>query len=336
MLRLIIAVILVLIVTVILGLVLTPSLLLPEAASVQAGPIDQLFQFHFAAIAFLFSLIVVLMVFSLIVFRRRKGETGDGTHNEGNRTLELTWTLIPVIAVIGVSLWGAQVLAEVEMPADDALVVNVTAQQWSWRFEYPDFTLISSDLILPEGRQVLLRMSSLDVIHSFWVPEFRVKQDVLPAGQDWVRELRITPSRIGDYEVLCAELCGRQHAEMRAQVRVMSPSDFETWVAEEQSKVPEDPVARGQLWSQQFGCTACHTVDGTVLVGPSWRGICGSTETLTDGSTVTVDEAYLHESIRDPGAKIVEGFPNVMLPSFSEPMTDEQVADVIAYICTLN
>ena len=336
MLRFIIAIVLVLVVTVVLALILTPSLLLPEAASAQAGPIDQLFHFHFTVIAFLFSLIVVLMVFSLVVFRRRKGETGDGVHNEGNRTLEVTWTLIPLLAVIGVSFWGAQVLAEVEAPAEDALIVNVTAQQWSWRFEYPEFSLITSDLVLPEDRQVLLRMSSLDVIHSFWVPQFRVKQDVLPAGEDWIRELRITPSLVGDYEVLCAELCGRQHAEMRAQVRVLTQTDFETWVAEEQSKVPEDPVERGQLWSQQFGCTACHTVDGTVLVGPSWKGICGGTETLEDGSTVTVDDVYLHESIRDPAAKIVQGFPNVMLPSFSEPMTDEQVADVIAYICTLN
>ncbi|MDX1437262.1 MAG: cytochrome c oxidase subunit II, partial [Anaerolineales bacterium] len=277
MLRFIVAIILVLIVAVILGLIMTPELLLPEAASAQAGPIDTQFRFHFAAIAFLFSLIVVLMVFSLIVFRRRKGETGDGKHDEGNRTLEIAWTIIPLIAVIALAFWGAQVLAQVEMEGSDPLVVNVTAQQWSWRFEYPDFDVTSAELVLPEKRQTLLRMSSLDVIHSFWVPEFRVKQDVLPSGKEWIRELRINPTVLGEYAVLCAELCGQQHSEMRAPVRVVTSADFDGWIAEEQAKVPEDPVERGALWATQFGCVACHSVDGSIIVGPSWKGICGST-----------------------------------------------------------
>jgi cytochrome c oxidase subunit 2 len=180
MIRFIIAIILVVIVAVALGLLLTPELLLPEAASAQAGPIDQLFSVQFAVIAFLFSLILVLMVFSLVVFRRRKGETGDGQHNEGNMTLELAWTIIPLIAVLVLAFWGAQVLAKVETPAENPLIVNVTAQQWSWRFEYPEQEVTSDELVLPERRQVLLRMSSLDVIHSFWVPEFRAPNQPIP------------------------------------------------------------------------------------------------------------------------------------------------------------
>jgi cytochrome c oxidase subunit 2 len=178
-------------------------------------------------------------------------------------------------------------------------------------------------------------MSSLDVIHSFWVPEFRVKQDVLPAGKEWVRELRINPSKLGEYQLMCAELCGRLHAEMLAPVRVVTGTDFDAWVAEEQARIPEDPIERGELWANRFGCVACHSFDGSIIVGPSWQGICGTTETMTDGSTVEVNEDYLFESIRDPGAKVVEGFPDVMLPSISEAMTDEQIHDVIDFICSL-
>jgi cytochrome c oxidase subunit 2 len=123
---------------------------------------------------------------------------------------------------------------------------------------------------------------------------------------------------------------------MRAAVRVVAPGDFDAWITESQGQIPEDPVERGELWATQYGCVACHSVDGTVIVGPSWKGVCGSEETLEDGTTVTVDEEYLFESIRNPGAKIVEGFPDVMLPSYSEEMTDEQIEDVITYICSLN
>jgi cytochrome c oxidase subunit 2 len=212
--------------------------------------------------------------------------------------------------------------------------VNVIGSQWAWRFEYPDLGISSTDLFLPVDKQALLRLSSTDVIHSFWVPEFRVKQDALP-GEGFERELRITPSEIGEYKTRCAELCGRLHYNMEAPVSVLSQEDYDGWVQEMTTTIPEDPVARGDLWSQQFGCRACHSVDGSPLVGPTWAGVFGSQEQLEDGSTVTVDAAYILESIRNPGAQIVSGFQNLMPANIGEALTDEQITDIVAYLESL-
>ncbi len=327
--------VLVLLVTVGLGLLLTPENLLPVQASLQSVAIDGLFSFHFWAISFLFSLIIVFMVYSMVVFRRRKGETGDGVYTEGNTGLEVTWTIIPLGVVMGLAFWGSQVLADTNRVADNALEVDVIASQWNWRFEYPDYEIISSELVLPVNRQVVFSLSSQDVIHSFYVPEFRLKQDALPGGEEMVRQLRVTPSMVGSYKIRCAELCGLQHTEMLADVIVMAQADFDAWVEEALTSVSDDPVIRGQTWSVQYGCVACHSVDGSVVVGPSWKGVYGTDEMLADGTTVPIDDAYLYELIRNPGAKIVEGFQNIMPATIAEGMTDEQIADVIEYIKSL-
>ena len=215
-----------------------------------------------------------------------------------------------------------------------AMEVKVTGFQWGWRFEYPQSGITSTTLNLPVNRQVLLKLTSTDVIHSFWVPEFRVKQDALP-GDTMVKELRITPSQLGEFTLRCAELCGAAHAYMESKVVVMEQAGFDAWVAD-QSKLSNDPVERGIKWAKQFGCIGCHTTDGTSPVGPSWKGLAGKQETLSDGGSVTVDDAYLHESIVSPNAKIAKGFnANIMPPNFGQTMTDAQIADVIAYIKTL-
>jgi cytochrome c oxidase subunit 2 len=149
------------------------------------------------------------------------------------------------------------------------------------------------------------------------------------------RELRITPSEVGEYKIRCAELCGRLHTEMVSPVSVRSQTDFDAWVEENTVQLSDDPVERGQVWAQQFGCLACHSVDGSEGVGPTWLGAFGSQESLQDGSTVEVDEAYLRESILQPGAKIVAGFQNVMPAGVAQDMTDEQIDDVIEYIKSL-
>ena len=162
-----------------------------------------------------------------------------------------------------------------------------------------------------------------------------MKQDVLPGGDNMIRELRVTPKEIGEYKVRCAELCGQGHANMRAPVLVMSQNDFQAWVDSQTAPVSEDPVVRGDNWSQQYGCRACHSIDGSEGVGPTWKGAYGSQVQLADGSTVTADHDYLLESIRDPGAKIVQGFQNIMPPNIAQDMTDGQVEDVIAFIESL-
>jgi cytochrome c oxidase subunit 2 len=249
--------------------------LMPVAASAQAGPIDWLWDLQIKAMSFLFALIVVPMLYSLVVFRRRKGETGEGEHFEGNTRLEIAWTIVPLIAVVAMAYIGAGNLAETRRADPDAMVVKVTGIQWSWKFEY-DNGVVSDELHAPVGKQVLLKMTSTDVLHSFWVPEFRVKQDLVPGR---ITELRITPTLIGDYKVRCAELCGTSHAYMEKPVIISSQADFDSWMGVQAALAAEaaqTPEGRGKALAVANGCAACHTIDGSKLIGPTWLGLAGS------------------------------------------------------------
>jgi cytochrome c oxidase subunit 2 len=312
--------------------------LMPVDASAQAVPVDWMWNVMLIAMSFLFSLIVVPLFYSLIVFRRRKGETGDGMHVEGNTTLELLWSSIPLVVVVVFSVIGGKNLADTLRRDPNAAVVKVTGLQWSWRFEYPadpatGLVVISDELHLPVGEQVLLRMTSSDVIHSFWVPEFRVKQDLVPGR---FTELTITPTREGEYVVRCAELCGTSHAYMQKPVIVTSREEYDAWIAAELEKAKTaaaTPEGLGQLLVSQNGCAACHSINGTAGIGPTWLGLFGSEVKLADGSIVTADESFITESISTPQAKIVAGFENQRMPQYS--FTADQLAALVAYIKTL-
>jgi cytochrome c oxidase subunit 2 len=238
--------------------------------------------------------------------------------------------------VVLYSILGAGNLANTIRPSQNAMVVKVTAFQWDWKFEYPEYGITTNELYLPLNRAVLFRMESSDVIHSFWVPEFRVKQDVVPGR---VTELRITPTLITPadqtWKVRCAEICGTSHYKMERLVRVVDQTTYDAWVAERQEEAAQlsaTPEGHGQLLVTANGCAACHSTNGSAGVGPTWRGLFGREEELEDGTTIIADEAYLFESIRDPRAKIVRGFPPTM-PVY--PFTDEEINDIIAYIKTL-
>jgi cytochrome c oxidase subunit 2 len=320
--------------TVLVGFGLNQIGLLPTQSSLQATFIDELFNLHVWVISFLFALIVGFILYSVIVFRRRPGETGDGDYFEGNTRLELIWTAIPLATVLFFSFLGSKSLAETRRADPNAINVRVIASQWSWRFEYSDFGFSSTELVLPVNQQTLLELTSTDVIHSFWVPEFRVKQDALP-GENMERELRITPSEVGEYKVRCAELCGLQHAYMNAQVRVLEVDDYEAWLDGQMAEPSGEAAERGEEWAQQFGCIACHTLDGSQGVGPTWSGLFDSERLLEDGTTVIANDQYLRESILNPGAKIVDGYQNIMPSNFSDQMDDEKIDDVIAFIKSL-
>lgn len=321
---------------------LDASGLLPVSASVQAGSpatvgsIDWMWNLQVIAMSFLFALIVIPLLYSLIVFRRKKGDTSDAEHVEGNTTLEITWTLIPLVVVLAFAYMGAYSLREVRRVDPEAMVVKVYARQFSWSFEYPDYGgFVTDELYLPVGKQVLLQMQSTDVIHSFWVPEFRVKQDVLPGEDRWT-ELRITPTLPGSYKVRCAELCGAAHYKMEQAVVVTSGAEFAQWVAEQQAAfaAAQTPEGKGELLIKAKGCLGCHSINGTPLVGPTWKGLYGSQVTLSDGSTVTADEAFLIESITNPSATIVAGFEAASaMPPYV--FTDEELSYIIAYLMTL-
>ena len=328
--------ILVFVVTILIYVGLDSAELMPIQASAQAADIDWMWNLEVVAMSFLFALIAVPMAYSLIVFRRRKGDTTDAEHMEGNTQLEIAWTIVPLFIVMAFAYLGAVNLADVQRADPEALIVKVTGLQWSWTFEYPPvngLAVVSDELHIPVGKQVLFRMTSNDVIHSFWVPEFRLKQDVVPGR---ITELRITPTLEGSYKVRCAELCGTSHAYMEKPVFVSSQDEFDAWMteqlalAEEASQTPE---GRGRALVEANGCAACHSINGSPGIGPTWFGLLGRQEHLTDGTVVIADEAYIAESIKTPQAKIVADFENQLMPTYS--FTDEQIADIVAYIKTL-
>jgi cytochrome c oxidase subunit 2 len=307
--------------------------LMPVEASAQAIPVDWMWNLQVIAMSFLFALIIVPLFYSLIVFHRRKGETGDGEYFKGNSTLEITWTVIPLFAVLSFAYLGAYTLGETRRVDPQAMEVKVTAQQFAFTFEYPEYGIISKELYLPIDKQAHFSMTSKDVIHSFWVPEFRIKQDILPGI---TTEYRITPTLEGNYKVRCAELCGASHAYMLAPVAVVSQGQFESWISDRQAEAQaaaQTPESRGEAFIAQNACSACHSIDGSTGIGPTWKGLYGSQVDLSDGTTVLADDAYIKEAILQPQAKIVSGFETVLMPTFQ--FTDEQIADIIAYMKTI-
>lgn len=332
----VIVAILVIVITFLAYFGLMTAKLMPVEASAQSLSIDWLWNLELMMISFLFSLIIVPLFYSLIVFRRKKGETGDGEYMEGNKTLEVTWTVIPLFVVLTFAYLGAYSLGETRRLNPDAMEVKVTAQQFAFSFDYAQFGFTSDELYLPVDKQVVFKMTSRDVIHSFWVPEFRVKQDIVPGR---TTEYRITPTMLtGEqpFKVRCAELCGASHSYMLANVHVVTQQDFDTWVTARQKEAAaaaQTPEGRGQTLVTQNGCLGCHSVDGSAGTGPTWFRLYGEPAQLADGSTVTADDAYIKESILQPQAKIVAGFESVLMPKFE--FSDEQIADIIAYIKTL-
>ncbi len=311
---------------------LSAAHLMPVEASEQAIVVDWMWNLDLIAMSFLFALIVVPMFYSMFVFRRKKGDTSDAEHMEGNTTLEISWTVIPLFVVLLFSYLGAYSLGETRRVDPEAMKVKVTGFQWSWKFQYPDYQITTNELYLPVNKQVVLKMESPDVIHSFWVPEFRIKQDLVPGR---VTDYRITPNLKGKFKVRCAELCGTSHSYMESPVVVVEQSEFDAWVKGEQAKAEAaaaTPEGHGQLLVQQNGCAACHTTNGAAGIGPTWLGLYGSQVTLTDGSLVTADDAYISESIINPTVKVVKGYQPTM-PPFT--FTPDEIADMIAFIKTI-
>jgi cytochrome c oxidase subunit 2 len=328
--------VLVLVVAVLVYTGLMVAHLMPVEASAQSLSVDWLWNLELIPISFLFALIVVPLFYSLIVFHRKKGETGDGEHFEGNTKLEITWTVIPLFLVLTFAYLGAYSLGETRRLDPQAMEIKVTAQQFAFSFEYPALGITSQELYLPVNKQVVFKMTSRDVIHSFWVPEFRIKQDIVPGR---VTEYRITPILLTNdkpFKVRCAELCGASHSYMLANVHVVNQEDFDAWAADLQAQAAaaaQTPEGRGKALVAQNGCLGCHTIDGSRGTGPTWFNLYGEQVRLANGSTVVTDDAYIKESILNPQAKIVAGFESVQMPAFQ--FTDEQITDIIAYIKTL-
>ncbi len=201
---------------------------LPEAASEQAGIIDTLIRWHLVVIAFLFSLVIGFMIYAIVAFRKREDDDSEGAHFEGNTTLEIAWTVLPLILVVIFAFYGIRSLNNVTSEKPNEIAIEAEGLQWAWNFTY-DNGVKSVDLVLPLNRPVVMNMHSKDVMHGFWVPQFRVKQDLVP-GQE--THLRFTPTEVGEWDLVCTNLCGLNHYAMKAKVKVVPEAEFTVWLNE--------------------------------------------------------------------------------------------------------
>ena len=299
---------------------------LPARASDVAAGVDHVFLFVFWLSAFFLALIVALSVWFVVRYRLRPGHTEAEASASHNTKLELVWTGIPLALVFVLFVWSTRVYGRMApTPSAGALQIQVSARKWSWWFDHPGGKG-SNELHVVKGKPVELTMSSADVVHSLYVPEFRLKQDVVPGR---FTRMSFTPVLDGEFRIECAEYCGTNHSLMSAKV-VVHP-DQQSWDrwSEQGNQQLLSLAEIGKQVHATRGCIACHSLDGKRLVGPSFKGIWNIEEHLADGSTVKVDEDYVRESILKPAAKIVAGYPPAMPPT---PLEEREIQGVIAYL----
>ncbi len=299
----------------------------PDQASTSAAQVDALYLFLIGLTIFLTALICGLVTFFAVRYRRRGPGDPVPEAIEGNTRLEILWTVIPFCIVMGLFVWSAALYVHLSRPPDGAMQVNVVGKRWMWKLQHLNGRREINELHVPAGSAVELTLTSEDVIHSFYVPAFRVKADVVPGRYTsmWFRA-----TRPGTYHLFCAEYCGTKHSGMGGSVIVMEPAAFQAWLG---GDTGESLVEAGTRLFGELGCATCH-VDAAAdspSRGPKLAGLWGSEVTLHGGGTVTADEAYVRESILDPTAKITEGYPGVM-PTFRGLMNEEQMLQLIAYV----
>jgi len=302
--------------------------LFPEQASTLAGQVDALYFFLIGVSVFFSLLIAGLVIYFAVKYRRRSETEAPPEPAAPAVTLEIVWSVIPLAISMIIFAWSASVFFKINRPPDDALEVYVVAQQWMWKLQHMEGQREINELHIPLGRAVRLKMTSEDVIHSFYVPAFRVKQDVLPGRytQMWFH-----PTKPGKYHLFCAEYCGTKHSGMIGWVYVMAPQDYEAWLS---GGTGEGTLAaRGDKLFQDLACTNCHKADGSGR-GPSLEGIYGKTVELEGGQKAVVNDDYLRESILSPQAKIAKGYQPVM-PTFQGLVSEEQLLQLIEYVKSL-
>jgi cytochrome c oxidase subunit 2 len=306
------------------------SFWMPPQVSTVAHHVDWLFSFILGISVFFFLLIVVLMVVFIIRYRRREGVEAEASPSH-NMALELTWTIIPLVLVVVIFFFGFKGFLDMATPPANSYEILVDGQKWNWTFSYPN-GYSDSNLHVPVDRPIRLVMSSADVIHSLYVPAFRIKADVVPGRYSKVWFEATEP---GEYELFCAEYCGTSHSDMIAQVVVHPVGEFETWL-EDASNFLEtmSPVDAGRKLYQIRGCQQCHSVDGTAKTGPTLLGVFGHSQSLADGSSIIADENYIRESILEPAARVVAGYEPVM-PTYQGRIKDEEIIAIIEYLKSL-
>jgi len=300
-----------------------PEWLLP-AASEGAGRIDLLFFALLALTGFVAIAVGVIAVVFCVKYRR--GSAADRSDPPaGFKPLEIAWSTIPLVIFVGIFMWGARVYATLYQPADGAMKVFVVGKQWMWRIEHANGRREIDELHLPVDEPVRIVLATEDVIHSFYIPAFRVKQDAVPGRYT---ALTVTPTRVGTYELHCSEYCGTDHARMGGHVIVMAKEEFARWLA--QGAPQGTMAAQGKAAFERLGCSGCHDPRATVRA-PDLAGLFGRAVHLQDGRTVIADEAYIRDSILLPKKDIVAGYEPVM-PGYQGQATEGDLLDLIAYL----
>jgi len=309
------------------GITNEPTFWMPSRSSTTAAAVDSVWSLILWISTFFFVLITVLMVVFVFRYRGGRGQGAKGSKDH-NTALEVTWTVIPILLVIVIFWVGFEVYMDMAVPPEDAYEVQVTGQKWKWLFTYPN-GYVDENLHVPVDTDIQLLMTSEDVIHSFFVPAFRVKKDVVPGRYT---KLWFNPTDPGEYQIFCTEYCGTGHSDMLATVVVHEPGGFETWLAEASDLHGRfSPVEVGEIFYNRFGCGQCHSLDGAAGIGPTFQGLFGRTSPISDGTSVVADENYIRESILNPQAKVVSGFEPVM-PTFQGRFKDQDITAIIEYI----
>lgn len=321
------------------------TLWLPPQSSITAPPVDGIFNFILWISVFFFLLILGLMIFYVIRYRRKVEGEGPVVNPTHNTTLELVWTIIPMILVVVMFVWAFRAYVYNQNPPSNSYQILVTGQKWNWLFEYPSNGAVTTTLAVPVDTPVELVMTSSDVTHSMYIPDFRVKKDVVPGRYS---KLWFQATEPGVHHVFCTEYCGSKHSLMISTVEVMNQGDFDIWLAKAGDLFPAGrPYAEigEQLYRGKGGCFMCHSVDGSSGTGPSWAmpgggSIFGQEREYQDGGkgpikTLIIDENYIRESILEPNDKVSVGYQGVM-NTYRGILDDREITALIEFIKSLD
>ncbi|MEM8962978.1 MAG: cytochrome c oxidase subunit II [Acidobacteriota bacterium] len=299
----------------------------PESASTLAGDVDAIYFFALAVSA-VSSLLIAIILFGFFAVYKRKKKSEIGTPTAEPLALEIGWSLIPLVVTMVMFFWGAWVFLKAVNVPEDAIAYSATGKQWMWKFQHPTGQREINHLHVPLGEKIKLTMTSEDVIHSFFVPAFRVKQDVLPGRYTTVW---FEATKTGTYHLFCTEYCGAEHARMIGSVVVMAPEDYQEWLDQMSQTMP--PAMIGEQLFDQLACNSCH-FDMDRGRGPALGGIAGERVELADGRTLDRDDDYLRMSILRPSEHLVDGYQRIM-PTYQGQISETSLLQLIAYIKSL-
>jgi cytochrome c oxidase subunit 2 len=300
----------------------------PESASTVSGRVDALY-FYLSGVTVFFTLLISGVLIFFVIKYRRRTPYEIPRPIAGSHKLETLWSVIPFIIAMSMFAWGAQIYFQNSRPPKNANEIYVVGKQWMWKIQHSTGQREINELHVPVGRKIKLIMTSEDTIHDFFIPAFRIKADVLPGRYttEWFEA-----TKPGTYHLFCAEYCGMNHSGMIGSVIVMQPTEFDSWLSGNANQ--QSPAVAGQQLFQSLGCVSCHGANGEGGRGPALAGLFGRRVFLTNNQTLTVDEAYIRESIENPQAKIVSGFGPIM-PTFQGQVTPEQLIQIISFIKSL-